>query len=86
MLKLEPRNANHGYTRLSRSCYYSVITLVPLLQRKEAIKVKLNMNIKIKYYAGDFSVNTTQISNLTKQEHNKSCAYEIIITSYIKTL
>jgi len=29
-------------------------------------------------------VNTSHISNLTKQEHNKSCAYEIIITSYIK--
>jgi len=39
------------------------------------------MNIKIKYHAGDFSVNTTQISNLTKQEHNKLCAHEIIITS-----
>jgi hypothetical protein len=42
------------------------------------------MNIKIQYDAGDFSVNTTQISNLTKQEHNKSCAYEIIINLYIK--
>jgi hypothetical protein len=86
LLKLQPRNENHGYTKLFRSCYCSVITLVPLLQRKEPIKVKLNINIKIKYHAGDFSVNTTQISNLTKQEHNKSCAYEIIITSYIKKL
>jgi hypothetical protein len=57
---------------------------VSLLQSKEAIKVKLNMNIKIQYDAGNFSVNTKQISNLTKQEHNKSCVYEIIVTLYIK--
>jgi hypothetical protein len=44
------------------------------------------MNIKIKYQADEFSGNTTKISNLTKQEHNKSCAYEVIITSYLKII